>query len=1188
MGDDKPQCVKVAIRMRPPSQKEINAGEAGIVELREAFGPDADPGQVVLSDPSGAEEPSTFAFDIVFGLTIQQVQVYENIGRPALMKTFEGYNGTIFAYGQTGSGKSWSMAGAPTPELRGITPRVNEELFLQIKDMVASSTRRFLVMCSYFEIYNEIIFDLLNPVQDRSKLGGGLQVKEHPVLGIYVKDLTEIVAEDAKKLEDMLDNGMKARAVSSTMMNSVSSRSHSVFTIKIHQKDEEDKSKNIFAKLNLVDLAGSERQKGTGATGQTLKEGANINKSLSALGNVINALVECANGKKVFIPYRNSKLTRVLQESLGGNSLCSMLATLSPAACNYEETMSTLRYANRAKAIKVSATKNEEASQISRLKAEVEELKKKVANAGGGGGAVGLSEDERQAEKDKFEKQLKEMEKMMSDDWSDKAKLSEEHERKIQKIAEDRRKAAQAVDEERTRRLRLLQEKNDLELSIRGLIDLCTHLPKLENPPPLLTGEQPRLWLKTLRSLRQHVDELKEQRTMVLVFKHAFDEDVKLVGEGAEANDLTTTGYGLNRCMPKLDKLRKGGEKFAQLEGSSLATASELSDAVRQASSELEKFQQTLTEEAEEANDSEGVSAEGSAGKAKRSAIEEVSRMLSLVQKQVQEKTDELEQLAAVDMGQTCDVVLHSSNSCLKGGGSGPAAEEAKRSCEALQGVLADPTLAALPAGMPSKPLHEYVPTDALDTPESTEAVLGQIIRWEGLCARSKKSAADLLARPPPRFILDVTLAVKAATGFPADVEDDWPEEREARLARFNQIASAVGAVLGVQPDFDPTDVLKGKGVPKTLRLMQLLAIAAARQQPAPPASKPAVAPSAAPRQTGSIRPRELPSMLDAVSRCLEAAKAQVDAKRAEAEAAAQGERSLEEKISALQAQLQEENVNRLRQEEALADAERQLQESRSEVKKISNEVELTEATNPEQLELEKQVAGLQTASPSDLPDGEVLRMLKAQVEEVRTALQQAEGDVTEMEEKQQELAAAVRESEMHQRQLEAEAQRERQRRETEQQLMGQSPEEQKLILEAHEQKLRTKCETLEAQIVQMQAEAEERVASNQRLGQETHELQAKADDAHLQMQIVAEERDAMREAMEQLWTEKSTVDEELQNLNQSYVNLTESLTTQEAEFFDLESLVEQRRQEVAGLQKNGFHMLCGGSGSGALPAVAS
>ncbi|CAJ1345937.1 unnamed protein product, partial [Effrenium voratum] len=362
-----------------------------------AFGEEGEAGQVVLSDPNAHDEPGKFAFaarhielelefefgDIVFGLSVAQSQIYES----ALQKTFEGYNGTIFAYGQTGSGKSFTMTGA-AGDLRGIIPRVNEEkmgradrecqqsyvkgtrwseLFAQIAEKQSSSTCRFLVMCSqpdrkFFEIYNEIIFDLLNPVADRTKLGGGLQIKEHPVMGIYVKDLTEIVAEDVGKVETLLENGNKSRAVSSTLMNSVSSRSHSIFTIKIHQKDEEDTSRNVFAKLNLVDLAGSERQKGTGASGQTLKEGA--------LGNVINALVETANGKKVFIPYRNSKLTRVLhlslcmgQESLGGNSLCTMLATLSPAACNYEETMSTLRYANRAKAIKVSATKNEEASQ---------------------------------------------------------------------------------------------------------------------------------------------------------------------------------------------------------------------------------------------------------------------------------------------------------------------------------------------------------------------------------------------------------------------------------------------------------------------------------------------------------------------------------------------------------------------------------------------------------------------------------------------------------------------------------------------------------------------------------------------------------------------------------------------------------------------------------------------------------
>lgn len=175
------------------------------------------------------------------------------------------------------------------------------------------------------------------------------------MLGVYVKNLQEVVVESSSKMQSMIDQGMGNRTTASTQMNAESSRSHSVFTFKLHQKDPQDESKNLFAKVNLVDLAGSERQKSTGATGATLKEGANINKSLSALGNVINALVEQSKGKKgVFIPYRNSKLTRVLQESLGGNSITIMVAAMSKALSSADETLSTLKYADRAKAIKVS------------------------------------------------------------------------------------------------------------------------------------------------------------------------------------------------------------------------------------------------------------------------------------------------------------------------------------------------------------------------------------------------------------------------------------------------------------------------------------------------------------------------------------------------------------------------------------------------------------------------------------------------------------------------------------------------------------------------------------------------------------------------------------------------------------------------------------------------------------------
>lgn len=256
-------------------------------------------------------------------------------------------------------GKTWSMQGAPDDsELQGIIPRLNTALFERIEiEKVSRPSAQFLVTASYFEIYNEFIFDLLDSADRKKKptaAKGGLEIKEHPVLGVYVKGLQEHVVENAVKLQKIIDQGMKSRTVASTQMNADSSRSHSVFVITVRQKDTVDESKNVFAKVNLVDLAGSERVKSTGASGATLKEGANINKSLSELGNVINALVAQAKGKKgVFVPYRNSKLTRVLQESLGGNSITAMLAALSPAGSFFEETLSTLKYANRAKAIKV-------------------------------------------------------------------------------------------------------------------------------------------------------------------------------------------------------------------------------------------------------------------------------------------------------------------------------------------------------------------------------------------------------------------------------------------------------------------------------------------------------------------------------------------------------------------------------------------------------------------------------------------------------------------------------------------------------------------------------------------------------------------------------------------------------------------------------------------------------------------
>ncbi|CAE8602012.1 unnamed protein product, partial [Polarella glacialis] len=265
--------------------------------------------------------------------------------------------------------------------------------------------------------------------------------------------------------------------------------------------------------------------------------------------------------------------------------------------------------------------------------------------------------------------------------------------------------------------------------------------------------------------------------------------------------------------------------------------------------------------------------------------------------------------------------------------------EEAWQNCHSLKALIADPAVASLPAHMPAKPLREYEPHELQDSPESTEAVLGQLIRWEGLIGKTKKTASELLARPPPKFILDVTVAIKAATGFPPDLEDNWPEAREERLARFAYVSEAVSGALGVSIDFDAVDVLKGKEVQKTLLLLQLLALAAVRA-PRPEGHQS----SDFERAPGVARAIELPAMLDAMDRCIQAAKEQADAKRSAAEAAvSDGSRSLEEKIAVLERQLAEESRARHASEEELLKVERLLQETAASVKNVTQNGELAE-----------------------------------------------------------------------------------------------------------------------------------------------------------------------------------------------------------------------------------------------------
>jgi len=471
MGDSGDTNVRVAVRTRPLSSKENGNGEKSIININD------EGSQLVITDPQ-TKEGHNFAFDILFNTDCLQTDLWSRIGLPIMDKAFAGFNGTIFAYGQTGSGKTWSMQGATgDSELCGIIPRMNQNLFMRIAENKANSpTTAFLVTVSYFELYNEVIFDLLDNSDRRRRPKGGLEIKEHPALGVYVKGLQEIVVDTEAMLQNIIDKGMASRTVASTAMNADSSRSHSVFVIKIHQKDDVQESKNIFAKINLVDLAGSERVKSTGAQGATLKEGANINKSLSALGNVINALVEQSTKPKTFVPYRNSKLTRVLQESLGGNSVTAMLAALSPAACNFEETLSTLKYANRAKAIKVKAVKNDEASQVSKLNDEIKQLREQLAAEaarmaeGRGSSSAMISSNNSGMDtselEEKHKQQLRELEDAMRDTWEAKARVSAEHEAERLRLAEEQSAVAKKLREEQERNWVVLEKKGDEVLTL--------------------------------------------------------------------------------------------------------------------------------------------------------------------------------------------------------------------------------------------------------------------------------------------------------------------------------------------------------------------------------------------------------------------------------------------------------------------------------------------------------------------------------------------------------------------------------------------------------------------------------------------------------------------------------------------------------------------------------------------------
>lgn len=445
--------------MRPPLPRELH----GDRPFQNVIGVDA-PGHVLtvcenlsaLTDADGTAGPGaygshTFSFDHVYDQQCTQSAVYENTAKAVVESSLEGYNATIFAYGQTGTGKTYTMegfnSGSGSVEERGIIPRAIEQIFSHIQSHI-SARMRFLVRASYLQIYNESISDLLKP--ERSNL----TIREDKKRGVFVEGLSEWVVRSPEEIYGLMERGGAMRATGSTKMNEVSSRSHAVFIIIAEQSktsyvdargteipaDEFTAMVNAYqarhssgkaaknangtmalhpklesmirqsfkvGKLNLVDLAGSERVRLSGATGQRLEESKKINQSLSALGNVIAALTD-ARGRQ-HIPYRDSKLTRILEDSLGGNCKTTMMAMISPALEAITESLSTLKFANRAKSIKNEARVNEDLDQksllrkyereLKRLRAELDEKSRNVVDKRR---LLELDEQRRRAEEDKM------------------------------------------------------------------------------------------------------------------------------------------------------------------------------------------------------------------------------------------------------------------------------------------------------------------------------------------------------------------------------------------------------------------------------------------------------------------------------------------------------------------------------------------------------------------------------------------------------------------------------------------------------------------------------------------------------------------------------------------------------------------------------------------------------------------
>ena len=510
MLKDKSESVKVVVRCRPLGNKEMEEQRECIVNV------DMNACFIQVYNPQNIKEIKSFTFDHTYDWRATQELIFNQTALPILESIMEGYNGTIFAYGQTGTGKTYTMEGSDNEKDKGIIPRSIDWIFNNIKNYPA---QQFLVRVSFVEIYNEEVRDLLSKVK-RQKLN----VREKDKV-FYVENVTVIQAENSKMTLDIMKAGRVNRATGATKMNPGSSRSHSIFSITVESSttDEAGEAHYKVGKLNLVDLAGSERQSKTESTGERFVEATKINLSLTCLGSVINKLV---SGKQQYIPYRDSKLTMLLQDSLGGNTKTVMIANVGPADYNYDETLNTLWYASRAKKIKNKPRINEDPKDalLRQYQEEIELMKKKLLAMGKGDLVMQISGDTGGGKN--IINEEKQIQKALEDMENERKQFKEQSEAAINQIKEQKNKS----EEEKKKLIEEIKKKNEENINKKKEGEEL--LAKYKNiKSKMIKGDD------TQKKVKEQEIEIKRQREELEIRKRE-EQRLKEIQEEKEKNTI--------------------------------------------------------------------------------------------------------------------------------------------------------------------------------------------------------------------------------------------------------------------------------------------------------------------------------------------------------------------------------------------------------------------------------------------------------------------------------------------------------------------------------------------------------------------------------------------------------------------------------------------------------------------------